>query len=93
MALYSPLALRLTSGMFARSRSWRLAVMNVAAPLLLDVKTAAHRLGVSRCTLDRWIARGDLRTAPIKGRRRISAAELERFADRAEARATESATS
>lgn len=68
----------------ARSQSTGREPMNAVTPLLLDVKTAAQRIGVSRATLDRWIARGDLRPVAIRGRRRLSRAEIDRFVERVE---------
>lgn len=51
------------------------------APLLLDLTTAAERLGVGRSTIYGLLNSGDLASVKIGRRRLIADAELRRFAD------------
>ncbi len=46
---------------------------------LLTVSAAAAVLGVSRQTLYRWIAAGELRTRLVAGRNRVPESEIERL--------------
>lgn len=54
-----------------------------------SISAAARRLGFCRTTTHALINRGELRAMRVGTRRRISLVEIERFIERAEARAAE----
>lgn len=57
--------------------------MHEPQPLLVNVQTACAMLSISRASLYRLIASGDLRAATIGGRmRRIAVADIAEYADR-----------
>lgn len=53
---------------------------NQSERLLYPVAEAAHRLGIARSTLYEMLARGDLASVRLGGRRLVPADELARFA-------------
>lgn len=53
--------------------------MPTPAPILLDLRTAARRLGISRSSLYVVCQRGEIATTKIGGRRLVSADEITRF--------------
>lgn len=51
----------------------------MATPTYLTVRDIAERLSLSRSTVHRYIASGDLRSITLGGSRRVSEEDLEEF--------------
>lgn len=66
----------------------RLEMQRQALPLVLTVKAAAAQLSVSERTMRALLARGEVASVLVGGRRMVASAELQRVATPADAVAT-----